>query len=444
MSKEKLSFEEQLRQTMEGHEVPYQEGSWEALKAQMGGASAGGSNTATLVAILAAAMFAGLGAWYFYAHEVATSAKDSHLSTLMVDREGRLDFTEKIQAYEDATAGTEPTEGNESAEVDGSSNAQALAESEERAQTTQAGAVDNTIALTDNRNEASTPDRADASEAEATEGASKRNEASIIEFPATDNMPAIPIAISTREACEGATVSFTIDATVVDGNYLWNFGDGSFSNQPNPEHTYHKAGTYDITLSITSNSDGVIRTNTMDQLIVINPKPEADFDWEFVGSKRGQPVVRFNNKSRRASQAQWVIVDSVSEEINPTQLIASKGAHEIELRVSNEFGCEAMTARKVSVNEDYALQAPTRFSPNEDGLFDTFMPKALMTGEHVFTMTIKKGDEIIYETSDPMKPWTGALPDGNMAESGSTFTWEAVVHKRKGDQYYSGNVAVIR
>lgn len=444
MSKEKLTFEEQLRQTMEGHEVPYQEGSWEALKAQMGGASGGGSNLGTVVAVLAAAMFAGLGAWYFYAYEIATTAKDAHLSTLLVEREGRLDFTEKIEAYKNSIAGNELLENNEvegEAEVLNSDLHPSENQMEPLAQTALA---QNAGASSENVISESAPDRADEGSAEAEIGPNKRSEASIIEFPATDNMPAIPIAISTREACEGATVSFTIDATVVDGNYLWNFGDGSFSNQPNPEHTYHKAGTYDITLSITSNSDGVIRTNTMDQLIVINPKPEADFDWEFVGSKRGQPVVRFNNKSRRASQAQWIIVDSVSEEINPTQLIASKGAHDIELRVSNEFGCEAITARKVSVNEDYALQAPTRFSPNEDGLFDTFMPKALMTGEHVFTMTIKNGDEIIYETSDPMKPWTGLLPDGTMAETGSTFTWEAIVHKRKGDQYYSGNVAVIR
>lgn len=125
----------------------------------------------------------------------------------------------------------------------------------------------------------------------------------VVEIPAIDGMPAIPISISTREACEGTAVRFSIETEIIDGNYLWNFGDGSFSNNPNPEHTYHKAGHYDVTLSVTSNKDGVIRTKTMDQLILVNPNPEAEFVWEFTGVENGAPVVRFDNKSRRANHA---------------------------------------------------------------------------------------------------------------------------------------------
>src|SRR5690606_2872292 len=34
-------------------------------------------------------------------------------------------------------------------------------------------------------------------------------------------------------------------------SYLYNFGDGKASTQPNPVHLYSKAGTYDVCLRIT-------------------------------------------------------------------------------------------------------------------------------------------------------------------------------------------------
>jgi gliding motility-associated-like protein len=275
-------------------------------------------------------------------------------------------------------------------------------------------------------------------------GSEKSGFEPISELPAMGDMPAIPISVSTREGCEGTSVTFNIDAEIIDGNYLWNFGDGSFSNNPNPVHTYHTAGTYDITLSVTSNKDGLIRTKTMNQLIVINPKPDALFTYEFVGLEEGYPVVAFTNQSRRANQAKWIIADSYSEDINPVQRIESKGVHDIELVVSNEFGCDNRASKRVSLNEDYALMAPTRFSPNGDGVFDTFMPRALSSGEHKFTMSIFQDGELIYQTSDRTKPWDGTLPNGEYAAEGDSFYWSVVLHKYRGDKFYSGQLSVVR
>ena len=49
------------------------------------------------------------------------------------------------------------------------------------------------------------------------------------------------------------TINFT-DTSSGDGlTYLWNFGDGQTSSQPNPSHTF-QAGVWEVTLTVTNDN----------------------------------------------------------------------------------------------------------------------------------------------------------------------------------------------
>ncbi|MCX8071353.1 MAG: PKD domain-containing protein [Candidatus Binatia bacterium] len=50
------------------------------------------------------------------------------------------------------------------------------------------------------------------------------------------------------------SVQFTseVECTAGDVQYKWDFGDGSTSSEPNPVHTYTKAGEYTATLTVTA------------------------------------------------------------------------------------------------------------------------------------------------------------------------------------------------
>lgn len=445
MSNQLDGFEKGLKSAFESYQAPYESGSWERLQVGMSAAEGGkGLSAGTALGVLAVVVAASAGlllGWYFFSNDQAFGAKQAALTTSVLER----DAFDAAQRKGDALGlNSSNSNTDESTMVDTPN---------QEPQDLEAITVSLADVRSTDPNANSAPlDRSGAGQLEGVTGESDddaifvkgRTKASTFELPAVGNMPAIPISISTLEGCEGTSVDFKINTKGNDGNYLWNFGDGTFSNQVNPSHVYTKAGIYDVTLSVTSNKDGVIRTKTMDQIIVINPNPDADFSWEFLDAIGEVPVVRFNNRSERANHAQWVIVDSVTEEINPVMSIEARGSHTVELVVSNEFGCANARKKLISVNEDYALMAPTRFSPNGDGIFDTFMPRALMTGEHRFTFRVMKGDELVYETSEPSKSWSGMLPDGNMAEPGDSFTWTAVVYKPKGDKFYSGTVAVVR
>jgi PKD repeat protein len=69
--------------------------------------------------------------------------------------------------------------------------------------------------------------------------------------------PTIAAAGSPTVILEGQTVSFTSAVTNPDSDalsYLWNFGDGTTSTDPNPAHAYPTAGVYTASVAISGNS----------------------------------------------------------------------------------------------------------------------------------------------------------------------------------------------
>ncbi len=70
-------------------------------------------------------------------------------------------------------------------------------------------------------------------------------------------------------------VHFTYTSTSSVTKCLWNFGDGTMSKVPYPNHTYRKAGTYTVTLTVT----GFLGTYTCTQpdYITVYAAPTANF-----------------------------------------------------------------------------------------------------------------------------------------------------------------------
>jgi PKD repeat protein len=247
-----------------------------------------------------------------------------------------------------------------------------------------------------------------------------------------------------REACAGTSVNFQLETGFTEGKFLWNFGDGNFSSEANPLHTYSKPGSYTVTLSVTSAADGQIKTKSVKNMVLVNPKPEANFEWEFENRPTEAPRVKLINKSESANSAVWSIREKTfSQEINPSLSLKKEGDYPVKLLVVNEFGCVDSVYQYIVVEEDFNLLAPDAFSPNGDGLNDSFMPEALRTRDLTFKLTIYNNNQPIFETSDRFNPWKGVLPNGTFAKAGTSYPWVVQLTNEKGEtEYYSGTVTV--
>ncbi len=84
-------------------------------------------------------------------------------------------------------------------------------------------------------------------------------------------------AFSSTEVCQGAATTFTDQSTVTSSQisgHLWDFGDNTGTSlSASPTYTYADAGTYSVTLGVTS-TEGCIATAT--QNVTVNPLPSVD------------------------------------------------------------------------------------------------------------------------------------------------------------------------
>jgi PKD repeat protein len=257
-----------------------------------------------------------------------------------------------------------------------------------------------------------------------------------------DKNRSLAIEPSVRQACAGTDVHFTAKNSPKNGSYLWNFGDGSFSNQENPFHIFKKSGTFDVSLSVTNPNDGQISTIAMRDLITINPKPEADFEWSYTNNPIGEPTAKFVNTSVNANSFVWKFAgNGTSSEVSPSVIYNSKGKQSVILEVQNTYGCKDEQVKIVQVNADFNLGAELKMSEQNIA----FMPEALKKGGNRFKLSIYDGENIIFETSVKTKVWKGEMKSGRKAVAGQQFPWIVLIYGEEGNdaRYYSGTLTIV-
>ncbi|MDQ6610741.1 MAG: PKD domain-containing protein [Bacteroidota bacterium] len=150
--------------------------------------------------------------------------------------------------------------------------------------------------------------------------------------------PIINLNAVNNVACKDSVVQFTNSsvsfAPIV--NFMWSFGDGSTSTQPNPPaHAYASAGTYSVGLKITG-LDGCEKDTV--KTITIASAPQAFFtigDTCFFKT----PQLTYDTNSFGINY-QWRLDGSVSP-LNQTPLftLLPAGPHTLELMTNSLYNC---------------------------------------------------------------------------------------------------------
>lgn len=136
----------------------------------------------------------------------------------------------------------------------------------------------------------------------------------------------------------GLTAFFSFSGTGAE-SYSWDFGDGTNSNLPNPQHTYPADGVYNVTLAVT-NTCG---TDLITQQVTISTPPTANFSSN-VQSGCGPLTVNYiNQSSSNSSIFFWNFPGGtpVSSTLqNPTVVYNSPGSYNVTLTVTNSVGSD--------------------------------------------------------------------------------------------------------
>lgn len=174
-----------------------------------------------------------------------------------------------------------------------------------------------------------------------------------------------PLAsFSATAGCLNFPTFFTDKSTILFGtitSWSWNFGDATSSTLQNPPpHTYAPAGTYNVTLIVTS-SNGCI--DTLVQPMNISPPPGADFVSSNECLNSGTTFIDSSTIYGNNSAWIWNFGDgsSNSSSQNPVHVFPSTGSYPVTLIVTSNQGCIDTIAQVVSV-----IPSPTAVATVDD------------------------------------------------------------------------------
>lgn len=168
----------------------------------------------------------------------------------------------------------------------------------------------------------------------------------------------IPVAdFSATTECLGNTTTFTDESTISTGsiaNWSWNFNDASpADNNQNPTHNYTTDGTYNVTLTVTSDSGCINNYNTN---VDVYANPVASFSSDVACLTT---ATTFTDSSTPGDNPitiwNWdfdnnTTVDNTEQ--NPTFILPTAGTHNVNLYVEDSHGCNHDTTITVTVSEN--------------------------------------------------------------------------------------------
>lgn len=269
-------------------------------------------------------------------------------------------------------------------------------------------------------------------------------------------LPVVFMTVSDTVGCEDLTVQFT-GLTDIGTSYAWDFGDGSGTQLGAPiTHTYTMPGTYDVTLTVTVGATGCYSSITSAQYIEVHPAPDAAFTATPNSVPMSSPTVTFTDLSTGLDTTStwawdfaWQPMPDIytSSTQHPVYTYVDSGMFQVQLIVTNNYGCSDTAYNYVEVIPEYVLFAPNAFTPlNNDGINDEFMPYGIGIDPNNFKMMIfdRWGNQI-FMTTDVNKGWDGRANGGNNIAQIDTYVWKIVTQDHKATKHeYIGHVTIVK
>lgn len=161
---------------------------------------------------------------------------------------------------------------------------------------------------------------------------------------ASDALPVAGFNFSYQNACLGQ-VAFSNSTQNTPTGFLWNFGDGNVSGQPDPLHSYAKPGTYRVLLRANNNAG----FDTISQLVTVNPL-YVNFSMTNDTVKLNTAVNFYDSSAAAPTSWAWDLGDGGSDLTqNPTHTYTALGTYQVSLEVGDSRSCKRTETKTIYV-----------------------------------------------------------------------------------------------
>ncbi|MGB3948992.1 MAG: PKD domain-containing protein [Bacteroidia bacterium] len=276
---------------------------------------------------------------------------------------------------------------------------------------------------------------------------------SIIKTVVVNPNPVVAFVADDTANCEPLCLTFNNQSTILTGtnaSWLIDYGDGSDPSTDNLTHCYYNPSpvlpqSYTPILLVVSDS-GCVSTLSKPNYITVFPNPIANFTIEPQTTSIVSPVVDINNLSSGSDTWDWDFGDLQSSilESPESHTYPDTGTYLITLITATQYGCYDTAYQTVVVEPETVFYVPNVFSPNGDGINDTFYGKGLFVTEYEMRIFDRWGDEIFY-TNNIEIPWDGRSNYGKEVAQQDVYIYQITlkdINRKKRD--YTGIVTLVR
>ncbi len=250
--------------------------------------------------------------------------------------------------------------------------------------------------------------------------------------------PKADFSFTPTDTCLGGTFYFTDKSISRSGsitNWFWNLGDGSTSTLQNPARKYGSAQNFNISLYIKNqqncNSDTIIKNIVVHSFPVVNAGPDMKV------LEGGNAIIKAS-ASGNALQYLWTpaIYLNNTKVLQPTTIPFADITY--KLTSTGTGGCSSTDEMVVTVLKSVGI--PTAFSPNGDGINDTWIIQYLESYPGCTVEVFNRYGQQVFYSSGYSQPWNGILK-GNALPVGVYYY---IINPKNGRLPNTGSVTILK
>lgn len=425
-------FDDKIRQSLEGFEMPYDPKAWAELQEQLPKpASSAASGNAGWKAFAIIGVVALSAVTYLYLQEPGNGETAS--VTTGVEQQ-QVTETNTFSERADQPSNTEQ-QSQESVNANTATSDQAVedqtGQDPENNSSTTLQEPDPTAEVKNRNAQQSGDDRSEQQE-----------QASELVNADRNAEPNVTLKASSRTACAGEALEFSAISLVKMKDLQFEMEDGTVLNGSRIRHAFTETGNHKVVLR--ANAEGTMVKRSV--IVSVLPSPTADIQLErTLKGYMATPLFNLSTNAAAEEQVKWEFPDGRKHTSQKTtHLFRHAGIQTVKLQVTNDFGCSTENTKRLTT-EKFTLMAPTGFSPNGDGNNDTFIPEALVHMNVPFTMSIQdpKTGQTVFTTKDVRDPWNGRVNNAGSVLPQGVYVWTVVLEKDiLADKVFSGRITI--
>lgn len=251
--------------------------------------------------------------------------------------------------------------------------------------------------------------------------------------------PKAAFNVSASQLCYGDIVNFTDKSyagSSAISKWVWDLGGGASSAVQNPNKQFNDSGSF-ITHLYFFNNDGCI-SDTATQSLTVYPNPKLLLPHMITVLAGGQvtltPTYVFGNELSYL----WTPPTYLSSDTAATPKAIPDDDITYQLKLTARGGCSVTDTIFIRVLK--GPEVPNAFSPNGDGIHDTWKIKYLDGYPGATIDVYNRYGQIVFRSLGYDKEWDGTR-NGNPLPVG---TYYYIINPRNGRQIITGSVTLIK